>query len=171
MLKLSSRAKKNDGVAKLHSSLWGMSLLAGSMFVTVATAPVAMAADSNGASRDKYLIFFTPGSAEVTPAAQAIVEKAAADASQAASVRVVVRGYAAEREHGAARLAADRAAVVARAMRAQGASQIKAEGAGVSGSAASLLTPEMDRRVEIVVEQHGPAYSSLSPSLQTVSFR
>ena len=146
-------------MASLHSPLWGMSVLASSLLAITIAISSATSAERDVAG--KYFIFFQPDSAQITPAAKVIVDKAAEDAKRASNGRIVVKGFAAPEEDDGARLAAHRAAAIAAAIGAQGAppDELKTERA-TSDLVVAALTPEMDRRVEIVVESAPPSYSA-----------
>ena len=154
------RHGRKEPAPTLHSAIWGMSLLASALFTAVAVSPAAIAADRS-AGNDKYLVFFTPDSAEISPAAQTILDKAVVDAGAVGAGRIIVRGYAGDEETKGMRLAAQRAETVAKAISMNGAAgrEVRSVPAGISDSPASELTPEMDRRVEIVVERGSPSFS------------
>ena len=162
------RAQQGSKAAtKVHSAIWGMSLLAGSVFATIVAAPAAIA-DRGTSTRNHYLVFFTPESTDITPAADVIVKKAVSDAD--ANARIVVKGYAAEGEEGGPELAAERAKRVAQAFKTRGAAtpEVRAEMVSVAMTPAPELTSDMNRRVEILVEPRGPSYSQVSEPSSSV---
>lgn len=77
-----------------------------------------LAACTNGADRDRYPVFFEPASTTVSPTAQAIIDKAAADARDNHAKTVEVIGHAGARGNLSAdeMLSVERAKIVAAAL-------------------------------------------------------
>ena len=145
-----------------------------SLLTSAATALALLASPAAAADRDlplheSYFVFFMPESAEIAPAAQPILDEAAADAARSGVAGVTVRAYAAEGEGGAdaprnaAEIAAERGAAVARMLVANGvaADEVQIQVVGIAPQPAPALTPEMDRRVEILLDPGYRSYSAL----------
>ena len=147
-----------DEAACRRSSRSGLWLMAGSLLALIGSTAAASAAEP-------YLVFFNQDSAKIAPAARAVVEQVIEEAKADGVERIPIRGYAGQEEDGASELGDQRAKAVAAAvkkMRDAGMTMVEAEGGGISDSPASELTPEMDRRVEIVFDRREPSYGALS---------
>ena len=155
---MQSNRQQWDGGSCRRSSRPGLSLLAGSLLALIGGTAAASAAEP-------YLVFFNPDSPEIAPSARAVVEQVIEEAKADGVDRILIRGYAGEEEDGASELGDQRAKAVAdafRKLRDAGMTMVEAESGGISDSPASELTPEMDRRVEIVFDRREPSYGALS---------
>lgn len=149
------------------------SLLTAAAAALALLASPAAAADRDLPLHESYFVFFMPESAEIVPAARPILDQAAADAARSGVAGVTVRAYAAKGEgagegedaadapRNPAAIAAERATAVAEILVANGvaADEVQIQVVGIAPQPAPALTPEMDRRVEILLD---PGYRSYS---------